>query len=66
MEAKFEEALRNELEQWQFEPKWDGFDDSPFKDGEAVDLRGKSGKSLSRFFPEAVATLQQAADWWSR
>ena len=39
---------------WQYEPKWDGFRCLAFRDGDDVELRAKSGKSLSRFFPEAV------------
>ena len=45
---------------WQFEPKWDGFRCVAFKGGGAVDLRAKSGKSLSRYFPEMVAALSRA------
>jgi ATP-dependent DNA ligase len=47
-------------DQWQFEPKWDGFRCLVFKSGDAVDLRAKSGKSLSRYFPEMIAALQTA------
>lgn len=43
---------------WQFEPKWDGFRCLAFRDGRSVELRAKSGKSLSRYFPEVVAALQ--------
>ena len=57
MEARSAEALPNEPGEWQFEPKWDGFRCLAFKEGGAVELKGKSGKSLSRFFPEVVATL---------
>jgi ATP-dependent DNA ligase len=42
---------------WQFEPKWDGFRCLAFRSGDRVELRSKSGKSLSRFFPEVVAHL---------
>ena len=45
---------------WQFEPKWDGFRCLAFKAGDRVDLRAKSGKSLSRYFPEMVAALRAA------
>jgi ATP-dependent DNA ligase len=45
---------------WQFEPKWDGFRCLAFKSGSAVELRAKSGKSLSRYFPEMVEALAQA------
>ena len=44
-------------EPWQFEPKWDGFRCLAFKAGDAVELRAKSGKSLSRYFPEVVAIV---------
>jgi ATP-dependent DNA ligase len=57
MEATSAEALPNEPGEWQFEPKWDGFRCLAFKEGGAVELKGKSGTSLSRFFPEVVATL---------
>jgi ATP-dependent DNA ligase len=42
---------------WQFEPKWDGFRCIAARDGEAIELWSKSGKTLSRYFPEVVATL---------
>jgi ATP-dependent DNA ligase len=46
--------------QWQFEPKWDGFRCLVFKANGKVELRAKSGKSLSRYFPEMVQALQSA------
>ena len=42
---------------WQFEPKWDGFRCLAFKSSGQVELRAKSGKSLSRYFPEMLAAL---------
>ncbi len=42
---------------WQFEPKWDGFRCLAFRSGERVELRAKSGKSLSRYFPEVLQRL---------
>lgn len=42
---------------WQFEPKWDGFRCIASRDGKNVELLGKSGKSLARYFPEIVAAL---------
>lgn len=42
---------------WQFEPKWDGFRCLVFRSQDNVELRAKSGKSLTRFFPEAAAML---------
>jgi ATP-dependent DNA ligase len=59
MEAKSVDALPTE-EGWQFEPKWDGFRCLVFKSGDDVDLRAKSGKSLSRYFPEMVEGLRRA------
>ncbi|MEA2739405.1 MAG: hypothetical protein QOH05_2712, partial [Acetobacteraceae bacterium] len=50
MEAKAVDALPDG-DAWQFEPKWDGFRCLAFKSGESVDLRAKSGKPLSRYFP---------------
>jgi ATP-dependent DNA ligase len=60
MEARSAESLPNEPGEWQFEPKWDGFRCLAFKEASAVELRGKSGTFLSRFFPEVVETLLDA------
>jgi ATP-dependent DNA ligase len=57
MEARSAEALPHDAGEWQYEPKWDGFRCLAFKQGEAVELRGKSGKPLGRFFPEALTLL---------
>lgn len=59
MEAKSVDALPLG-EGWQFEPKWDGFRCLVFKAGQDVDLRAKSGKSLSRYFPEMVEAVRSA------
>jgi ATP-dependent DNA ligase len=56
MEAKIAEALP-EGQGWQYEPKWDGFRCLAFRDGSSVELRGKSGKSLTRYFPDVVQLL---------
>ncbi len=42
---------------WQYEPKWDGFRCLIFRDGAAIELQSKSGQSLTRYFPELVATV---------
>lgn len=55
MEAKLLDSLPAEGA-WQYEPKWDGFRCLAFKDGSDVELRAKSGKPLTRYFPE-VATM---------
>ena len=56
MEARTSEAIPDG-EGWQYEPKWDGFRCLAFRDGDAVELRSKSGKPLGRYFPEVVAAL---------
>jgi ATP-dependent DNA ligase len=43
---------------WQFEPKWDGFRCLAFRAGDEVEVKAKSGRSLSRFFPEVVKNLR--------
>jgi ATP-dependent DNA ligase len=42
---------------WQYEPKWDGFRCLAFRDDKTVELRSKSGQSLTRYFPEVAASL---------
>jgi ATP-dependent DNA ligase len=43
--------------EWQYEPKWDGFRCLAFRDHKGVDLMSKSGKPLTRYFPELVEAL---------
>jgi ATP-dependent DNA ligase len=43
--------------EWQYEPKWDGFRCIAFRKGTRVDLQSKSGKPLTRYFPELAAAL---------
>ena len=57
MEAKLVDALPKDAG-WQFEPKWDGFRCLAFRAGEEVELRAKSGKTLSRYFPEMIDVLR--------
>lgn len=59
MEARTERELPAQDGGWQYEPKWDGFRCLAFKDGDAVDLRARSGKPLGRYFPEIVAALRE-------
>jgi ATP-dependent DNA ligase len=42
---------------WWFEPKWDGFRCLVFRNGEELILQAKSGKPLTRYFPEVAARL---------
>jgi ATP-dependent DNA ligase len=43
--------------EWQYEPKWDGFRCLAFRENDKVDLQSKSGKPLTRYFPELTAAL---------
>lgn len=43
---------------WLYEPKWDGFRCLAVREGTEVELVGKSGKSLSRYFPEVTEALR--------
>jgi ATP-dependent DNA ligase len=45
--------------EWQYEPKWDGFRCLAFRDGDKVELQSKSGKPLTRYFPEVVESVLQ-------
>jgi ATP-dependent DNA ligase len=57
MEAKLVTELPTDSG-WQFEPKWDGFRCLAFRAGGDVEIKAKSGKSLSRFFPEVLENLR--------
>ncbi|HZN26607.1 MAG TPA: hypothetical protein VFB75_20425, partial [Burkholderiales bacterium] len=46
-------------DEWQYEPKFDGFRCLSFKDGGEVDLRSKSGQPFNRYFPEIVEALSK-------
>ncbi len=37
-----------------YEPKWDGFRSVVFRDGDEVEIYGRNGKPLGRYFPELV------------
>jgi ATP-dependent DNA ligase len=58
--APMEARLVDELpvgDEWQYEPKWDGFRCIVFRDGNHVDLMSKAGKPLARYFPDLVETV---------
>ncbi len=61
MEARLVEALPTDPGR-QFEPKWDGFRCLAFGAQDRVELKAKSGKSLTRYFPEIVAMLRNGAE----
>ncbi len=44
-------------EAWRYEPKWDGFRCLAFRDGAKVELQSKSGRSMSRYFPELTTAI---------
>jgi ATP-dependent DNA ligase len=44
--------------QWQYEPKWDGFRCLAFRRGNDITLQSKSGKPLTRYFPEVVEAVR--------
>jgi ATP-dependent DNA ligase len=43
---------------WQYEPKWDGFRCLVFRAGDTVALQSKAGQPLSRYFPELVEAIR--------
>ena len=44
-------------EEWQYEPKWDGFRCLVFRDGDKIFLQSKNGQPLARYFPDVVAHM---------
>jgi ATP-dependent DNA ligase len=56
MEARLVERLP-EGAGWQFEPKWDGFRCLAARAQRRVELKAKSGKPLTRYFPEVAEML---------
>jgi ATP-dependent DNA ligase len=56
MEAQLVEKIPIGAE-WQYEPKVDGFRCLAFRNGTKLELQSKSGQTLTRYFPELVATL---------
>lgn len=57
MEAQLVTAIP-EGDDWQFEPKWDGFRCIAHRQDDEINLISKSGQPLGRYFPEIVATLK--------
>ncbi|MFI9240470.1 ATP-dependent DNA ligase [Streptomyces sp. NPDC053079] len=41
----------------QYEAKWDGFRAIVFRDGDEIEIGSRTGKPLTRYFPELVETL---------
>src|SRR6266513_6255024 len=56
MEARSVEEIPTG-EEWQYEPKWDGFRCLAFRDGDKIYLQSKNGQPLARYFPDVVANV---------
>jgi ATP-dependent DNA ligase len=46
-------------DEWQYEPKWDGFRCIAFRDGKDVYLQSKAGQPLARYFPDIVGAISE-------
>src|ERR1700759_4658760 len=46
-------------DEWQYEPKWDGFRCIAFRDGNEVYLQSKAGQPLARYFPDVVSAIAE-------
>ncbi len=44
---------------WQYEPKWDGFRCIAFRNGNDVYLQSKNGRPLGRYFPDVVESVRK-------
>jgi ATP-dependent DNA ligase len=53
MEARATEEIPRG-DEWEYEPKWDGFRCLAFRSDSTVALQSKSGQPLGRYFPELV------------
>src|ERR1700739_567754 len=50
---------------WQYEPKWDGFRCLIFRRDQEIFLQSKAGQPLGRYFPEIVNAAQDLRPrWW--
>lgn len=60
--AAMEASTAKEIPQgneWEYEPKWDGFRCLAFRDGDSIHLTSKSSQPLARYFPEIVQALSE-------
>jgi ATP-dependent DNA ligase len=44
-------------ENWEYEPKWDGFRCLTFRDQASIELQSKSGQPLARYFPDVIKAV---------
>ena len=56
MEAKSVDTVPSG-DEWQYEPKWDGFRCLAFREAAKVELQSKATQPLTRYFPEMVAAV---------
>jgi len=56
MEARSVEKIPTG-DEWQYEPKWDGFRCLAFRDRDKIFLQSKNGQPLARYFPDVVANV---------
>src|SRR5438270_5153132 len=56
MESRSVDEIPNG-DDWQYEPKWDGFRCIAFRNGENVYLQSKAGQPLARYFPDVVEAI---------
>lgn len=47
---------------WQYEPKWDGFRCIACRDGDTTEMISRSGKPLGRYFPEVLEILGEVKE----
>ncbi len=56
MEADVAKAIPTG-DEWEYEPKWDGFRCLSFRDEQRIDIMSKSSQPLARYFPEITEAL---------
>jgi len=56
MEARLVEEIPTG-DEWQYEPKWDGFRCLAFRDRDKIFLQSKNGQPLARYFPDVAANV---------
>jgi len=56
MEARSVEEIPTG-DEWQYEPKWDGFRCLAFRDADKIFLQSKNGQPLARYFPDVAANV---------
>ena len=44
-------------DEWQYEPKWDGFRCLVFRDRDRIYLQSKNGQPLARYFPDVAGNV---------